>query len=137
MTKMNKIVSLFILVFCCVDAVANNYYGRLVSNDICIETGTNEFNAHKQGGGGVLTINNMPGVNLGRTTMSSLNNGSYGASLAKRPVSLAYTTSNEVLNAEEPQGYGGCPDYDTEAPLGDVVFPMVLLLGLLVGIKKL
>lgn len=138
MTMTNKILALLVFLFCSINAMSFNK--GLISNELSItddirKTSSNNYISDWRH----FSNNNMTGVRVGRSNENYTSNGDFRIAISDRPVSMAVTTNKSGNLVDEPdlQEFGECSDFDANSPIGDCIIPMMLLLGLFVGVRKL
>lgn len=138
MTMTNKILALLVFLFCSINAMSFNK--GLISNELSItddirKTSSNNYTSDWH----YFNNNNMTGVRVGRSNENYTSNGDFRIAISDRPVSMAVTTNKSGNLVDEPdlQEFGECSDFDANSPIGDCIIPMMLLLGLFVGVRKL
>ncbi|MBQ0008424.1 MAG: hypothetical protein KBT40_06860 [bacterium] len=134
----NKILALLVFLFCSINAMSFNK--GLISNELSItddirKTSSNNYISDWRH----FSNNNMTGVRVGRSNENYTSNGDFRIAISDRPVSMAVTTNKSGNLVDEPdlQEFGECSDFDANSPIGDCIIPMMLLLGLFVGVRKL
>lgn len=143
MIKFRSILVIFLSMFSLSEMAAYESSVSLVSSDFTI---TDRDYSHRYGGRWDLghespinirygTINSDRYVSLSNFKTTGVSN--LDLAFSKRKMSFSLTEPNDggIMDQESYQEFGECPDFDT--PVGDAIMPMLVLLGIFVGIRYL
>lgn len=140
MTKINKIIALLVLLLCGLNTTASNY--KILSDELTIEDDLRDYeypDYYHWRDWRYFHNNTMTGVKQGRTGANFMFTGDFRITFSTRPVSLAVTTYKDgsLFDTPEVHEFGESPDYDANTPIGDAIIPMLLLMGLYVGLRRI
>lgn len=144
MIKFRSILVIFLSVLCLSEIVAYESSVRIVSSDFTI---TDRDYMHRYWDRSFYSGRESPiftryGATGSDRYVSLSNFKTTGVSnldlaFSKRKMSFSLTEPNDggIMDQESYQEFGECPDFDT--PVGDAIMPMLVLLGIFVGIRYL